>query len=139
MIIRGSDRKERMVGQILDTAVARTKTGFRLNKVVSDLNGLARQAVEEASAVYAHSAIHLHEVDDGLAPVDRDRILQVFSNLIGNAVHCGSPDSPIDWCWADAEKNWPRYRDCGDYMEGDEPFGVCRGCMSDEDREELDR
>ncbi len=60
-----------------------------LNLALQDMGELARLALQSCEAAVALSGINLRsdiEADLPLIPVDRDRINQVFDNLLGNAI-----------------------------------------------------
>jgi signal transduction histidine kinase len=60
-----------------------------------DLGKEAGNAVEEARAAHPETAIELEVSGDTQGEWDSARIGQVLSNLLGNAVCHGSPETPI--------------------------------------------
>ena len=93
--IRSSSmRMSRMVEQILDFSRSRIGGGLVLTPATMELCPMLTAVVEELRVAHAEREIVLR-----CAPAhgtwDRDRLEQVFSNLIGNAIHHGSPDAAI--------------------------------------------
>ncbi|MGI9626887.1 MAG: ATP-binding protein [Longimicrobiales bacterium] len=88
IIKRSAARMNRLIQDLLD--VARIEAGgFYVTPRVEDITSTLREACELARPRAVAKEVELAcEPDDRLPPVkaDRDRILQVLSNLIGNAI-----------------------------------------------------
>ena len=88
IILRSARGMSRLIQDLLD--VARIEAGqFSLHREVHDPCDLLQEAVElDTSRAKARSLDLAYEVCPGTSAVsaDRDRILQVLSNLIGNAI-----------------------------------------------------
>jgi signal transduction histidine kinase/FixJ family two-component response regulator len=87
-------RMTRMVEQILDLTRSRIGGGIVVNPAPVDLGTVLTGAVDELRTAHPHRAIVLR------CPAisgswDRDRMEQVFSNLIGNAIHHGDAKQPV--------------------------------------------
>ena len=84
-----SARLERLVGDLLDSARMR-KSAFTVHSETVDLAEVAQEVARrhEATARDAGLALHLELASDSLATADHDRVLQVVSNLVENAVRC---------------------------------------------------
>jgi signal transduction histidine kinase len=85
---RTIDRMARMVGDLLDS-VRIESTGLRLEMAVHSLNDVIAQAIELLAPVAEEKHVTLDIAErarDSALRCDRDRILQVLSNLLGNAV-----------------------------------------------------
>jgi PAS domain S-box-containing protein len=89
-----TDRMARMIGQLLDFTRARLGGGIPLEKTAGDLGAICTAIVEELGVQYPN---RLRLSADGEFPGewDPDRLAQVFSNLIVNAIDYGSPDDPV--------------------------------------------
>jgi PAS domain S-box-containing protein len=87
-------RMSRMIAQILDLTRARLAGGIPLEPRPMDLRDLIAHIVDELRAVHPARTIELRS-----SPLrgdwDPDRLEQVFSNLIGNALVHGDPATPV--------------------------------------------
>ncbi len=84
-----SARLERLVGDLLDSARMR-KSAFAVRSETVDLAEVAREVARryEATARDAGLALNLTFATDSPATADHDRVFQVVSNLVENAVRC---------------------------------------------------
>ena len=89
-----SRRMSRMVEQILDLARSRLGGGLEIRPAPMDLCGMLNGIVNELRTAYPSRTIHLR-CSPLLGSWDRDRLEQVFSNLVGNAIHHGDPEKPV--------------------------------------------
>jgi sigma-B regulation protein RsbU (phosphoserine phosphatase) len=89
-----SRRMTRMIEQILDLTRSRLAEGIPINPGPMDLCASLSDIVDELRTAHADRTIELHS-----PPLpgtwDRDRIEQVFSNLIGNAIVHGDATRPV--------------------------------------------
>ena len=91
-----SARMSRMVNQLLDFARGREGSdGIPINRVPADLFSICRDVVAELRV--AHPGREIVERYEGIGSGvwDVDRLAQVFSNLIGNALTYGTPGLPV--------------------------------------------
>ena len=108
-----SRRMSRMIEQILDLTRSRLATGLEVYPRAMDLRDTILSIIEESRAAHPTSAI-----DFRCSPLtgnwDTDRLEQVFSNLIGNAILYGEHSRPItiEAC-AEAETVWVEVRNEG--------------------------
>jgi signal transduction histidine kinase len=88
VIQRAANRANRLISDLLD--VARIQAGgLSVDPVSVDVRSLVQEAVDAATPLATGSQLTLQgSVADDVTMVssDRDRILQVFANLIGNAI-----------------------------------------------------
>lgn len=89
-----SRRMSRMVEQILDLSRSRIGGGLEVRPSSMDLCVLLAGIVNELRTAYPSRTIHL-TCSSLLGSWDPDRLEQVFSNLIGNAIHHGDPEKPV--------------------------------------------
>jgi signal transduction histidine kinase len=94
VIMNASRRMERLIQQLLDFALARVKGAIPIEPVPLDLAKSARQVVSELGAP-DNAPVELDSHGDTNGVWDADRMMQVISNLVGNAVEHGEPASPI--------------------------------------------
>jgi PAS domain S-box-containing protein len=84
-----------MISDILDLTRARLSGGIPLNLAPADLGAVCRQVVEELTAAWPERFITV-DVDGPMDGVwDADRLAQVLSNLVGNALEHGAQDAPV--------------------------------------------
>ena len=87
VIYRASKRMERLVGDLVDFEQMKLKR-LRIEKRVQPAAPLALEAVELHEAIAKEKSVRLEADVSVVADVccDRERMLQVFSNIIGNAI-----------------------------------------------------
>ncbi|REG20661.1 PAS domain S-box-containing protein [Archangium gephyra] len=94
--IRSSaERMTRMVRDLLDFTQASMGGGIVLNPQPIDLHELARQVVEEVQFAHPGRTLRLECTGDSEGTLDADRIAQVLTNLLTNALQYSPPDTPV--------------------------------------------
>jgi PAS domain S-box-containing protein len=94
-VLNSAARMQQMISQLLDFARARMDGGIELERSAIDVAEVARDAVEEVRFARPEWTIELELHGDASGEYDRNRLSQVFSNLLGNAAQHGSPDTPL--------------------------------------------
>jgi two-component system, sensor histidine kinase and response regulator len=94
VILNASRRMERLIQQLLDFALARVKGAIPIEPVAMDLAKSARQVVGELGAS-VDVTMALEVQGDTAGVWDTDRMMQVISNLVGNALEHGAAESPV--------------------------------------------
>ena len=92
-IHRSNLRMNRLVAQLLDFARARLGGGMPVRPVPLDLGEVARAAIKELTVTGAQ--VRVEERGNLRGSLDPDRMGQVMSNLLGNALIHGTKGSPI--------------------------------------------
>ncbi len=94
--IRSSvERAARLVTDLLDFTQTRLDGGIPISKRDSDIHAVANHVVEEVQAAHPGRELLREATGDGVAPLDNDRMSQVISNLVTNAIRHGAPSGPI--------------------------------------------
>lgn len=89
-------RMNSLIENILDFARGRLGDGILLNRsVTTSLVNILNQVVAEMKVVWPERQINVHFEIDRPVNADAQRIAQLFSNLLGNAVSYGDSDKPI--------------------------------------------
>ncbi len=95
-VVSSGQRMGRMIDQLLDFTRARLGEGIPLAREGVDIAQLASEAVEEGKATTPGALLRLTSRGDPAGAWDRDRIWQILSNLVGNAVQHGDRAASVD-------------------------------------------
>jgi signal transduction histidine kinase/CheY-like chemotaxis protein len=85
-----ANRMGRMIAQLLDVTRSRIGGGIALERAPSDVAEVAQQAVQEALAARPEWEVRLSVAGQTFGSFDSDRLAQILSNLLGNAISHGS-------------------------------------------------
>jgi PAS domain S-box-containing protein len=96
-VTRSGTRMQRMIEQLLDLTRARLTSGIPivLSSQGIDVAQLVAKIVDEVRAAHPQSLIELRNEHNCTARIDADRVEQVISNLLENAVTHGERGRPI--------------------------------------------
>lgn len=94
LIQTSAERMDTMVSQLLDLARARAGK-IKLNLQSNDYRELCEYIIAELTDPREPRTIKLESKGDTHATFDRERFAQIISNLIGNALKHGAPDTPV--------------------------------------------
>jgi signal transduction histidine kinase len=88
-ILRSAQRMTRMIKDLLDLTLARLGGAIPLKRVPTDLALVCHEAVLEIQTAHAGKAVRFESSGDLTGDWDADRLAQVLSNLLGNAIQHG--------------------------------------------------
>jgi signal transduction histidine kinase len=95
-ILSSAVRMSRMIDQILDFTRARLGRGIPLQRTQVDVAEVCRLAMDELkSGIQEHRDMRLEVRGDSVGWWDQDRLAQLLSNLVGNALQHGRPGTPV--------------------------------------------
>jgi sigma-B regulation protein RsbU (phosphoserine phosphatase) len=106
-IVSNGERASRMIRDLLDFTQARLGGGIALYREPADLHALVRGVVEDSRASHPERELRLELTGDGRGVWDGDRMTQVMTNLLSNALTYGPAGEPVtvrawstdaDWC-----------------------------------------
>lgn len=94
-ILTSGQRMSTMIEQLLDFTRVRSGGGIPVEPREANLADLCAQAVGEIELAHPEWRIERTATGDQGGRWDADRLLQIFSNLIGNACQHGCQESPV--------------------------------------------
>lgn len=94
-ITRATERMSRLVGDVLDFTRMRLGGEIPLSTTWVDLGELTRAACEEAELANPGRAMRLRTTIRSRVCCDGDRVAQLLSNLLSNAIRHGAPNTPV--------------------------------------------
>jgi signal transduction histidine kinase len=94
-IHRSAERATRMIRDLLDFTRARQGGGLPVFPRPTDLHELVHTVVDEVQAATPGRSILAEHSGSGEGTWDPDRLAQVLSNLLGNALQYSPPETPV--------------------------------------------
>ncbi|HZH16398.1 MAG TPA: PAS domain-containing sensor histidine kinase [Archangium sp.] len=94
-ILSSSERALRMISSLLDFSQARVGGGFTLHYSSLDLREFLGLLVEEVRLTHPGRDVLLEVSGDGRGKWDSDRLAQLLTNLLNNALQHGLEDEPV--------------------------------------------
>jgi signal transduction histidine kinase len=94
-IQEAADRANRLIRDLLDFTQVRMGRALPVQRKPMDLHELARQVVDEMGLAMPERTFELRSTGDGQGEWDSDRIAQVLTNLLTNALQYSPAGTPI--------------------------------------------
>jgi signal transduction histidine kinase len=88
-------RMSRMIEDMLDLARGRLAGGIPVQPEPMDLAAVVRRVVHECQSAQPRARIEVTVAGDTACHADPERLAQVVSNLVGNALQHGRPGEPV--------------------------------------------
>jgi len=104
-IIASADRMARMINDVLDFTRGRLGGGIPVQRTRANLHEVVQQTVDELHVAHPDRDFGFEATGDGWGFWDADRVAQVVSNLVGNALQHGSIAAPIRIAVCDLQQN----------------------------------
>lgn len=89
-------RMGRMIVDLLDVTRARQHGGLVMAPGEVDLGAQAQRALQEVHAAHPQRQVRMRQEGDLCGLWDGERLGQVLANLLGNAMHHGAPQHPVE-------------------------------------------
>lgn len=104
-IVANAGRMARMIDDLLDFTRGRLGRGIPIEPAPMDMHMVSRGLLEDLRLSHPGRILRLSAVGDGHGRWDPDRIVQLLSNLVGNALQHGAAGAPIGLCIAGDESS----------------------------------
>ncbi len=88
-ILASADRMQRLIEQLVEFSQARHGAGIPVRLAPCDLGRIARHVAEELQAAHPDRALTIDVEGDVSGEWDADRLGEVLSNIVGNAIEHG--------------------------------------------------
>lgn len=94
-MLNSANRMNRMIADLLDLTRTRFGDQIPIVRLPMDLEPVCRQVVAELEGIVPAGTLRVSPQGDLRGEWDHDRIAQVLSNLVRNAIQHGAPKDPI--------------------------------------------
>ena len=105
-IVSNGERASRMIRDLLDFTQARLGGSIALERTPTDLHLIVRSVVEDLRVAHAAREVRLELSGDGHGVWDGDRMAQVLTNLLSNALTYSPATTPVTVSAGSTEREW---------------------------------
>jgi signal transduction histidine kinase len=95
LVEKSADRMARLIDNVLDFARGRLGGGLALDRDDAPLQPVLEQVINELRAAHPNQEIQLNVRLDEPVVSNRERLGQLLSNLVSNALTHGAPNTPV--------------------------------------------
>jgi signal transduction histidine kinase len=95
LVQKSADRMARLIDNVLDFARGRLGGGLAIDRDETPLQPVLEQVINELRSAHPDRTIHLNARLDEPVSSNRERLGQLLSNLVSNALTHGAPDAPV--------------------------------------------
>jgi signal transduction histidine kinase len=103
-ILRSAQRMRRMIDDLLDLTMVRLEGEIPLKRKRMDLEPVCQEVVREIQSAHPAAIVRFESTGDLSGDWDSDRLAQVLSNLLGNAIQHGDGRAVSLTAHGDAER-----------------------------------
>lgn len=94
-VLSSSQRMGRMIEDLLDVTRIRHAGGLALQLGRADMQSIVQRTLDEVQTSFPDRNIESVLQGDMAGVWDSERLCQVATNIVGNAIHHGTPDQPV--------------------------------------------
>ncbi|WP_225411527.1 hybrid sensor histidine kinase/response regulator [Stigmatella hybrida] len=94
-ILLSAERATRMIHDLLDFTRTQQGSGMAIQRTASDLHAVVGAIVDEVRDAHPSRSIEVIQSGNGVGEWDPDRLEQVASNLLSNALQYSPADTPV--------------------------------------------
>jgi signal transduction histidine kinase len=98
-ISKSAQRMQRIIGDLADYSRARVGTGLPLSRRPSDFHRVCEAVLDELRTTHPDQSVEYEAEGDPMGDWDPERLEQILSNLLTNAMKYGAPGAPIHLGW----------------------------------------
>ncbi len=95
-LLRSGRWMGRMIEDMLDLARTRLGDGMPVERARFDMGALVERVVQDRQCTFPDRAVTVRDQGDLAGDWDEDRMTQVVSNLVGNALRHGRPEQAVE-------------------------------------------
>ena len=94
-MVTSAERAARMIRDLLDFTQARMGGGIPVDRAPLDLHAFIKQVAEEVQVGFPERHVRVEQEGEGWGEVDSDRLAQVVTNLLTNALKYSPDGTPV--------------------------------------------